>query len=87
MTKLTLSVDESVVKKAKQVAHANRTSVSAMFSRFIQATAASEGSQEGHPIEIGPLTRKLSGIVELPPGEDDKEMLTDALLERHGLTP
>lgn len=82
MTKLTLSVDEAVVEKAKQVAEANGTSVSAMFSRFVQSLSA----PRGQPATIGPLTRKLSGIVKLPPDKDDRELLTDALADKYGGT-
>ena len=80
MTKLTLSVDEGVVEKAKRIAEANHTSVSAMFSHFVESVAA-----RGAPTtRIGPLTRKLTGIVSIPPGKEYKELLTEALAARHG---
>ena len=82
MTKLTLSVDDAVVEKAKRIAEANGTSVSAMFSRFVQ----SMGDRRGRRGKIGPLTRKASGLVTLPPDRDDKELLTEALMDRHGIT-
>lgn len=82
MTKLTLSIDEAVVAKAKQIADANNTSVSAMFSQFVQSLAA----PRKRPAKIGPLTRKLSGIVKLPPNKDYKELLVEALMERHGIS-
>jgi len=82
MTKLTLSVDEAVVAKAKQIAEANGTSVSAMFSRFVQ----SMGAQRRRPGKIGPLTRKASGLVGLPPDKDYEELLTEALMDRHGIS-
>ena len=81
MTKLTLSVDEAVVAKAKQIAEANGTSVSAMFSQFVQSMA----DQGTPPGGIGPLTRKLSGIAKLPADKDYKELLTDALMDKHGI--
>ena len=81
MTKLTLSIDEAVVEKAKRIAEANRTSVSAMFSQFVQ----SAGAQHKRQTKIGPLTRKLSGIVKLPAGKDYKEALTEALMAKHGI--
>ena len=83
MTKLTLSVEESVVEKAKKTAQANGTSVSAMFSQFIESMSNGRAAAP----KIGRLTRKLSGIVKLPAGKDYKELLTDALLERHGRKP
>lgn len=81
MTKLTLSIDENVVEKAKQIAEANNTSVSAMFTNFVQSMAA---SKPGRP-KIGPITRRLTGIAKLPPGKDYREVLTDALMEKYGV--
>ncbi len=80
MTKLTLSVDQAVIEKAKEIARANGTSVSSMFSRFIQSMA-----NRPKDFKIGPLTRKLTGIAKLPPGKDYKEALTDALCEKYGI--
>ena len=80
MTKLTLSIDEGVVEKAKQIAEANKTSVSAMFSQFVQSMAA----QRTGPARIGPLTRKLSGIVKLPSNKTYKELLAEALIDKYG---
>ena len=81
MTKLTLTVEPSVAKKAKQLAKANNTSVSAMFSQFIESASTPRKQRP----KIGPLTRKLSGIIELPPGKDYKDMLADALADKHGV--
>ena len=81
MTKLTLSIEEAVVEKAKRIAEANQTSVSAMFSQFVRSAAAPRKRQA----KIGPLTRKLSGIVKLPAGKDYKESLTEALMNKHGI--
>jgi hypothetical protein len=81
MTKLTLSVDRDVIETAKEIAHANGTSVSAMFSRFVK----SMDSPLPKDFKIGPLTRKLSGIAKLPPGKDYKEALSDALAEKYGI--
>jgi hypothetical protein len=80
MTKLTLSIEPSVVEKAKQMAEANKTSVSAMFSQFVESAAAPRKQRP----KIGPLTRKLSGTIELPPGKDYKELLAEALADKYG---
>lgn len=79
MTKLTLSMDEATVAKAKQIADANHTSVSAMFSQFVESMAA----RRARPANIGPLTRKLSGIVKMPAGKDYKDLLTEALMDKY----
>lgn len=82
MTKLTLSVDEAIVDQAKQIAKKNGTSVSAMFSRFIQTMAA--GRRTG--IRPGPIAQEASGLIQLPPDKDYKELLTEALMEKYGFT-
>ena len=81
MTKLTLSVDETVVQKAKEIADTHNTSVSAMFSQFVQSMA----EQRTRKPKVGPLTRKLSGIVKLPPNKDYKELLAEALMDKYGI--
>jgi len=79
MNKLTLSIEEPVVEKAKQIAEANQTSVSAMFSQFVESMA----SKNARPAKIGPLTRKLTGLVKLPPGKNYKALVADAIMEKH----
>jgi len=81
MTKLTLSINENTVQKAKKIAQANGTSISAMFSQFVLSMSAAPGKSA----KIGPLTRKLSGIVKLPRGKGYKDLLTDALMDKHGM--
>jgi hypothetical protein len=79
MRKLTLSVDEDVVESAKRIAEANKTSVSAMFSQFVRSMA----TRKDRRAKVGPLTRKLSGVLKLPPGKDYRELVTDALEEKY----
>ncbi len=79
MTKLTLSIEPSVVEKAKQMAEANNTSVSAMFTQFVESASAHRRRRP----KIGPLTRKLSGIIELPAGKDYKKLVEEALAHKY----
>ena len=78
MPKLTLSINEELVELAKQIAAQNNTSISAMFSQYI--TSLTETDK--HP-KLSPLAKKASGLVQLPPDKTDKELLTDALLEKY----
>ncbi len=82
MTKLTLSVDKEVAAKAKEIASANHTSVSAMFSNFVRTMAA----RDVKPDEIGPITRRLTGIINVPPGKDFNDLLEEALLDKYGIS-
>ena len=81
MKKLTLSMDEETIKQAKRIAAEQGTSVSAMFSRLVRAMAYKKGEE----IEIGPQTRGLTGIVSLPEGKTWRDVLTEALMEKHGI--
>jgi hypothetical protein len=81
LTKLTLSAEKDVVEKAKLLALEQRTSVSALFSRFVRSTAADKPGLRG----VGRLTRKATGIITLPSGKTDRQILEEALLDKHGL--
>jgi hypothetical protein len=80
MRKLTLSANEDVIRRARNLARSNRTSISAIFARLIRFMS------RAHVVEgrvIGPLTKKASGIVSLPKGKSDRAVLEDALLEKY----
>ena len=81
MKKLTLSADPEVIDQARKLAKQSGTSVSSMFERFVRLLAASQ--QATRP--LGPLARKASGMIRLPEGRSEREILEDALLEKHGL--
>ncbi len=81
MKKLTLSMEEEVIRQAKRIAAEQGTSVSAMFSNMVRLMARKRGEEN----EIGPITRSLTGIVSLPEGKTDRELITEALMDKHGL--
>jgi hypothetical protein len=80
-TKLTLSTDKELLREAKLLAAREGTSLSSMFARFLQAILR-EQSKKARP---GPITRRAIGLVKLPAGKSDRELLAEALAERHGL--
>jgi hypothetical protein len=81
MTKLTLSVDEAVVKQAKKLAHQNGRSVSSMFTQYVHAMSR----KRKPPAREGRLARQAAGLIQLPKGRSDRDILTDALMEKYGL--
>jgi hypothetical protein len=81
-TKLTLSMDASIIERAKQAARARNTSVSAMLARLVRGLDAMDRSGDGD--FIGPVTRAASGLVELDSNSLDADLLGDALWERYG---
>ena len=83
MTKLTLSADEKVVRKARQLAKRNKTSISAMFSRWVLARSRRTAKKPLEP--LGPLTRKALGLAELPARKSDRKLMEEALAEKYGI--
>lgn len=81
MVKLTLSANADLIADAKVVATRRKTSLSAMVSEFLRSVSRPEGHASS---ALGPITRRASGIVRLPPGCSDKDLLADALAARHG---
>jgi hypothetical protein len=75
LTKLTLSVDEALVEKARAYSQRRGTSISKMVSRFLAALPDGEE-------EYTPTVRRLLGI--LPPETDIAEYHRH-LEEKYGL--
>ncbi len=83
MAKLTLSMDDDVVTAAKRLARRHRTSVSAMLAGMVKAMAVQEQSRAAIPADSA--AARLTGIIKAPAERSDRDLLTDALLERHGI--
>jgi hypothetical protein len=52
-----------------------------MFCRFIRSLAAGNKTEA----KLGPLTRKMTGIIKLPRGKSDRDILTEALMDKYGV--
>jgi hypothetical protein len=77
-TKLTLSADKNLVRRAKRLAAARKTSLSAMVGRFLRAIVEPDDAA----VAVGPLTRKASGMAKLP-DRKTAELLADALAAKY----
>jgi hypothetical protein len=87
LTKLTLSVDEQVIAWARELARSEQSSISSMFSRYVQGLRSGD---QNLPAKLGPLTREALAIghdvrQHLPRGAGDKELLVQALAEKYGV--
>ena len=78
--KLTLSAPEEVIAEAKRIAKRKKTSVSALFARLLKASDV----ELAPGVMLGPITQRATGIVRLPKGRSDAELLADALDEKYG---
>jgi Family of unknown function (DUF6364) len=79
LSKLTLSVDKLLVKRAKKLATARRTSVSAMVSRFLSGMTEPDLNQT----PVGPLTRRATGLAKGIPNRPVGDLLAEALSTKH----
>ena len=79
-SKLTSSADREVIARAKRSARENKTSVSAMFSRLLLAMTSDRSS----PRTLGPIMRKATGLIRISAAKADRQLLEDALAEKHG---
>ncbi len=77
--KLTLSLDEHIIKKAKAYAEKNRTSLSDVIENYLALLVAKDEKQ----VEISPLVKSLSGVVSLPEGYDYKAEKLKHLQEKY----
>jgi hypothetical protein len=77
--KLTLSLDEKVIEKAKIYAQEHQISL----SRLIESYLSSLIEKTSEEITITPLVESLSGVVSIPEGFDYKDDYSDYLLEKY----
>ena len=80
MKKLTLSADPEVIEQAKRLAEESGTSVSSLFERFIRLLGRRQAGRQ----RLGRITRQASGMVTLPRGKNERDVLADALAEKYG---
>lgn len=78
MPKLTLSAEKAVIEKAKRLAAARGTSVSAMFSQYINRMSA---PCPPHP-KPAPITRRLRGLAKVSSSKSDRELYEAAILDK-----
>ena len=78
MAKLTLSVDEGVVERAKQFATNNGTSVSKLVEQYLDSVSTPPDLSS-----LPPNLRSLVGIVKAPPDLDVRKEYRDYLAKKH----
>ena len=78
-TKLTLRLNDNVIERAKNYAHSHKISLSRMIESYLDSLTKQETSE----IEITPLVKSLSGVIELPADFDYKKEYSEYLLEKY----
>lgn len=77
--KLTLSLNASVIDRAKSYASEQGTSLSKMIENYLSLVTKKEEQE----IELTPLVKELSGIIQLPDDFDFRSEYADYLIEKY----
>jgi hypothetical protein len=77
--KLTLSLDKSIIEKAKTYAKSNNISL----SKLIESYLTSLTKRAKNEVEITPLVESLSGVITLEKDFDLKNSYSDYLIEKY----
>lgn len=78
--KLTLTIEQSVIDKAKEYAKGQGRSLSALIESYLKSLTS--GEKIGG-VNDAPLTKKLMGSVKIPEGFDYENALLDKLSEKY----
>jgi hypothetical protein len=79
-TKLTLTIDDSVISVAKKYAKNKGKSLSDIVENYLMTLTAKESKEEK---AISPRILKLMGVIELPEEFDYKKALTSGLTRKY----
>ena len=79
-TKLTLTIDDSVIERAKAYAKDKGRSLSDLIENYLNAITR---EQQKSDIEITPIVKSLKGSFKAPDGFDYKKELVKGLSEKY----
>ncbi len=80
-TKLTLRLNDHVIKRAKIYAKKQRTSLSKMIESYLDSLTKEKSTEQ--ETEITPLIESLSGVIDLPKDFDYKKEYRDYIIEKY----
>lgn len=76
-TKLTLSIDKKILRKAKRLSEKKGKSISRLFEEYVEGT---------QPLSETPIADSLRGILKKAAGNKSfEELRAEALKEKYGL--
>lgn len=79
-TKLTLTIEESVIENAKQYARQKGTSLSNMVENYLKVVANESVCEER---ELSPIVKSMKGAFKVPEEFDYKEELSKSLSKKY----
>jgi hypothetical protein len=81
-TKLTLTIEESVIEKAKKYAKNKKGSLSGLIENYLKALTK-DNSPEENVSELTPIVKSLKGSFKAPGNFDYKKELSKKLSEKY----
>lgn len=79
-TKLTLTIEKSVIEKAKKYAHKRERSLSDLIENYLKALTSDDSKNEN---DLTPTVKSLKGSFSMPKNFDYKKELTDRLSKKY----
>ncbi|MDX8566612.1 DUF6364 family protein [Elizabethkingia sp. HX XZB] len=79
-TKLTLTIEKSVIEKAKKYAHKRERSLSDLIENYLKALTNDDSKNEN---DLTPTVKSLRGSFSMPKNFDYKKELTDRLSKKY----
>lgn len=79
-TKLTLTIEQTIIEKAKKYAKGKGRSLSDIIENYLKVITKEEGKAD---IEITPLTKSLRGSFKAPKDFDYKKELSKRLSQKY----
>mgnify|MGYP002393364457 CR=1 FL=1 len=80
-TKLTLTIDKSIIERAKVYAKGTQRSLSEMVEKYLERVTDQRLPEE----DISPRLKKIAGSLPLPDGFDDKQALDEYYSKKYKL--
>lgn len=78
-TKLTLKLKAQVIEKAKDYASAHKISLSKLIENYLSNIT----TEKEEKLEISPLVKSLSGIIDLPNNRNYKEEYKGHIIQKY----
>ena len=79
-TKLTLTIEESIIEKAKKYANAKGKSLSSIIENYLRAITKEETAID---VELTPIVKSLKGSFRAPKNFNYKKELSKRLIEKY----
>ncbi len=79
-TKLTLTIEQSIIEKAKKYANSKGRSLSNIVENYLKAITKEDYKES---IELTPVVRSLKGSFKAPKNIDYKKELSKSLTEKY----